>query len=118
MDDLKTIRINAVIYDQVREYCNGAGLRFQEFVEDVLETAPARDEELDLISVANETLEEIDRARKRSYRRGFWDGFCASFFAMQGRLGLCLEKTPKDLQGKNDPFKVPSGDQMKLFKKT
>jgi hypothetical protein len=117
MDDLKTIRINAEVYDQVREYCNGTGLRFQEFVEDVLETAPARNEDLNLISAANETLEGTDKARKRSYRRGFWDGFCTSFFAMQGRLGLCLKKTPEELQAKNDPFKVSPGDQMIIFRK-
>lgn len=115
MEDLKTIRISVAVYDEVRAYCDGAGLRFSDFVEDAIASAPTREEELDLIREADESLESIDQARKRSYRRGFWDGFCASFFASQGRMGLCVAKTPEVLQAKKDPFKVSTGRQMQLF---
>ncbi len=115
MEELKTIRISAEAYDRARAYCDGAGLRFRDFIEDVIVSAPTREEELDLIREADERLESIDQARKRSYRRGFWDGFCASFFASQGRMDLCLAKTPEALQAKNDPFKVSTGRQTQLF---
>ena len=115
MEDLKTIRISAKVYDQVRGHCDGAGLRLRDFVEEAIASAPAREEELDLIREADRSLESAEQGRRRSYRRGFWDGFCASFFASQGRMDLCLVKTPETLQEKNDPFKVSRGGQMQLF---
>ena len=118
MGDLKAIEIDAEIYDQLRAYCDDVGLRFRDFVEEVLETAPTRDEDLSLIGAASETLERTDQERQRAYRRGFWDGFCASYIAMQGSLGLAVEKAPEILRAGKDPFRVPSGVQMKLFQET
>jgi len=115
MEDEKTIKISAKVYNQVRAYCDGASLRFRDFVEDAIASAPLREEELDLIGKADKSLESVDQARRRSYRRGFWDGFCASLFAAQGQMGLCLEKTPEELHPENDPFRVSSDGQMGLF---
>lgn len=115
MEELKIIHIDGELYDSLREYCDKAGIRFREFVEEALESAPAREEELKRVNEANNMMENSDQARKRSYRRGFWDGFCASFFASQGRMDLSLAMTPEELQAKNEHFKIPSGDQMKLF---
>jgi hypothetical protein len=115
MDNLKIIQIDGDLYDRLRAYCNRAGLRFKDFVEDALELAPDREEEYKQVTEASDMMKSMDLARKRSYRRGFWDGFCISFFASQGRMDLSFALMPEELQAKNERFKIPLGGQTKLF---
>ena len=112
----KTITIDSELYDRLRSFCDNAGLKFADFVEEALEAAPLREEEFVKFDETNEKIKTIDQARMRSYRRGFWDGFCASFFACQGRMDMSLAMTPKELQAGNDRWRVVSSDgQLKLF---
>ena len=112
----KTISIDAELYDNLRSFCDNAGLKFLDFVEEALETAPSREEEFVKFDEANEKLKNIDQARMWSYRRGFRDGFCASFFACQGRMDLSLAMTPEELQAERKLHRVVTADdQLKLF---
>jgi len=112
---LKLIQIDGDLYDRLKAYCDHAGLRFKDFVEEALELAPDREEEYRQVNEASDMMKKMDLERKRSYRRGFWDGFCGSFFAYQGRMDLSLAMTPEELQAKNELFKIPLGGQIKLF---
>lgn len=115
MEETKTIAISAELYFRLRKYCDERGIRFRDFVEDALDAAPHREEEIDLISDAQQKVETVDQARNRSYRRGFWDGFYVSFFAMQGRMDLYLKRTPESLGIIHDIFQVSDDRQMQLF---
>ncbi len=110
-----TISVDAELYDRLRKYCEQHGIRFMAFIEDALETAPQREEEIKMVADARDTMEQIERERRRSYRRGFWQGFYAATFAGQGNMGMCIANTPPDLSPEHEKFKTVDGRQMKLF---
>ena len=111
------ISIDAELYDRLRKYCDQQGIRFMAFIEDALESAPRREEELKMVADARDMLKQIERARRQSFRRGFWQGFYAATFAVQGNMGLCIANTPSELSPENEKFKTVDGGQLKLFDK-
>jgi len=112
-----TISIDAELYDRLRKYCDQHGIRFTAFIEDALESAPQREEEMKMVADARDMMEQNERERRRSYRRGFWQGFYAATFAGQGNMGLCIANTPSELGPENEKFKTVDGGQKKLFQK-
>ena len=68
-----------------------------------------------MVADAREMLKQVERERRRSFRRGFWQGFSAATFAAQGNMGLCLVHTPPGLSPEQEKFKSVDGGQKKLF---
>jgi hypothetical protein len=113
--DMVAIAIDRSLYKQLREYCDSVGIRFREFVEDSLENAFTMIEVDELRNEAVRLIERSDKDRKKSYRRGFWQGFCAAFFAAQGKMGMSLEVTPSELTAEQERYRSSSDGQLQLF---
>ncbi len=113
----RTISIDSELYENLRKYCDQNGIRFTAFIEDALESATQREEEMKMVAEARDMMEQLERERRRSYRRGFWQGFYAATFAGQGNMGLCMANTPPELSPEHEKFKTVDGGQKKLFEK-
>jgi len=113
----RTISVDSELHESLRKYCDQKGIRFTAFIEDALESAPRREEEMKMVADARDMMEQGERERRRSYRRGFWQGFYAATFAGQGQMGLCIANTPPDLSPMHEKFKTVDGGQKKLFEK-
>ncbi len=111
------ISVDSELYENLRKYCDQNGIRFAAFIEDALESATQREEEMKIVADARDMMEQNEHERRRSYRRGFWQGFCAATFAGQGNMGLCIANTPPDLSPEYEKFKTVDGGQMELFEK-
>ncbi len=111
-EDMKTISINAELYDQLREYCDTAGIRFKDFVEDALDEAAYREEGFEVLDEVNERIRKIADERKKAYTRGFQRGFLVAFYLAQGNLGTGLYNQAVE---KGDLFKSVKGPQLDLF---
>jgi len=111
----KTISIDSELYENLRKYCDQNGFRFTVFIENALESATQREEEMKMVADARDMMEQVARERRRSHRRGFWQGFYAATFAGQGNMGLCMANTPPELGPENEKFKTVDRGQMSLF---
>lgn len=111
----QSIPIDKELYNNLREYCDHCGIRFIDFIEEALENAVDREEILKRSEKADVVLERVDSNMRRSFRRGFWRGFCVGILASQGRFGLCERITPSKVSYKDEPFKIVTGPQLKLF---
>ena len=112
---IKTIQIETDLYDSVRKYCDEHSIPFLDFIEDALENAKAYEDQVRLLQEVRETLEKIDRERKKSFKNGFLKGFFAAFCAAQGQMGLCVHNTPNEIHKNNYIFKQVKGKQLGLF---
>ena len=112
-----TISIDSELYQNLRKYCDQNGIRFTAFIEDALETAPQREEEMKMVADARDMKEQTERERRRSFRRGFWQGFYAATFAGQGNMGMCIANTPPALGPEHEKFKTVDRGQIELFER-
>jgi hypothetical protein len=113
-EDLKTIRIDPDLYNQLRNYCDENGIRFLEFVEWALENAVHLDQVEDIINNEAKIMERIKKERKDSLRVGFRRGFCAALLTLQGKIELSLEHTPLEERSIATYKSITSG-QLNLF---
>ena len=113
--DLKIIRINSKLYDQLRGYCDLNGIRFIDFVEDSLENAFSLNE-LEKIKKETERLSErVKKEHKKTYLHGFKQGFCAAFYLLQGQTALSQKYTPAEVKEERNTFIPGDGKQINLF---
>lgn len=113
-EQIQTLKIDADIYNLLRDYCDKNGIRFRNFVEDSLENA-IQFEESDKIH--REEIENLKmKATKYDYAftRGFQKGFLFAFFALQGRCFYSL-KEDEIIAICDNPFQISGGTQLPMF---
>ena len=110
--DLESIRIRADLYQELRDYCDRNGMRFRSFVEDALESAPHQEDLAQMADEVTASLEKLDAGRRKSFRRGFWQGYCAALYAFQGKLGMSLDLTPSYLRAEDEVYKVAGNSKL------
>ena len=113
--DLKMIKINSELYDQLRSHCDKIGVRFTDFVEDSLENAFSLDEIEKVHQETEKLFESVNKERKKIYLRGFKQGFCAAYCFVQGQIGLSQEFTPAEVRLEIETCTPGDGKQIKLF---
>lgn len=114
----RSIAIESSLYKHLRQYCDKEGIRFVDFVEEALANAVEREEILEKSAKADEVLKRANTNMKRSFRRGFWQGFYAGILAGQGKFNLSNQLTPSEVSYGQEPFKIVSGSQLRLFEET
>ncbi|BBO70926.1 hypothetical protein DSCA_48560 [Desulfosarcina alkanivorans] len=110
-----TIAIDPERYESLRRHCDRNGIRFADFVADALENALEEEEILQKAEKVERLIQQMDRLRLTSFRRGFRQGFAAGVLAGQGRVGLSRTLTPAEVTHKNEAFKIVTGGQLSLF---
>jgi hypothetical protein len=113
--DLKIIKINSKLYDQVRSHCDLIGIRFIDFVEDSLENAFSLNEIEKVHKETKRLSESVKKEYKKIYLHGFKQGFSAAFYLKQGQTGISQECTPEEVREESDTFIPGDGKQIKLF---
>jgi len=111
-----TISIDPELFTSLRQYCDQSGIRFNDFVEEALETAVEREEILQKSEEGERALKRVDSERRQAFRRGFLQGFGAGLMAGQGRFALSEKITPSEVTYNEAPFKAVTGPQLDLFK--
>jgi hypothetical protein len=111
----QSITIDSDLYENLRAYCDNSGIRFVDFVEDALEQAIAHEEILEKSEKADRVLNRVTEDMQRSFRRGFLRGYLAGVLAGQGRLALSQKLIPAEVSFPQDPYKIITGPQLKLF---
>ena len=113
--DLKIIKINFKLYEQLRSHCDLIGIRFIDFVEDSLESAFSLNEIEKVRKETERFSESVKKEYKKIYLHGFKQGFSAAFYLAQGQIGLSQECTPAEVISESDIFIPGDGKQIKLF---
>jgi hypothetical protein len=111
---LKSIHIEADVYDELRRICDRKGMRFKDFVDEALERAVYEDQSIDAMAGEIQDLKRQLSVYERSFMRGFRKGFWFAFLAMQGRLCLSADDEEVQLVKEKSP-KVTAGSQLSLF---
>ncbi|WP_124330271.1 hypothetical protein [Desulfonema ishimotonii] len=114
-DPLKTLKIDAEIYDRLRAYCDQNSIRFADFTEEMLENAIGENEAVRALDEARLLTEQMDAEREKAYARGFQEGFCLAFSAALGRMGTPDQQAGLRRALRNRPARKITGPQLELF---
>ncbi len=115
MQNTNTVQIETDLYDRLRAYCDQKNIRFNEFAENVFESAIDQEKMLKMVDDAREVLQRVGRECKSAYQQGFRSGLMAGALAAQGRMGLSEFCTPPETREKGEIFRVVEGSQKSFF---
>jgi len=110
-----TLTINSELYRQLREYCDQENIRFKTFIEESLENAISRKEQVKVLEESRRLKKEIDTIRNTAYLRGFQQGFFSAFCAAQGKLTEPMHDETIEKAVKDNPNKIVDDKQLTLF---
>lgn len=114
-DEKKTIRIDADLYESVREYCDRENIALVDFVEDSLENAISFHAQLSLLEENKKLLAKIKEKYQTIRRAGFNEGFFVAFYAIGGDIWAAMRN--KTLRFKPKKVIEPvEARQLSLFK--
>ena len=110
-----TLTISDDLYDQLRDYCDHENIRFRGFIEESLESAIFRKEQIQVLEESRRLKKEIDKIRNTAYLRGFQQGFFSAFCAAQGKLPEPRHDETIKKAVKDNPNKIVDDKQLTLF---
>jgi len=111
---MKSLRIDAELYEKLRAYCDQNDIRFIEFIQEALENATHLDHITEILADEGRVKERIEEEQRVSVRYGFKRGLLAALLALDGKLELSWDMTPIEVR-KQLPIKTVKGDQLPLF---